>query len=217
MSGIRVLFLGPPGAGKGTQAQILEKRYGARQISTGDILRRHRSEGTPLGKEAQSYMDRGALVPDALIIEMFEEELGHTDAFILDGFPRTVPQAEALDALLTKLKLPLTAVILFKIARDELITRLAGRWTNPRNGRVYHELYDPPKVPGICDEDGGELIQRPDDKRETVEKRLAVYEEQTAPLVAYYEKRGNLRPIDAKQPVEAVTAAIVSALGSAVA
>ncbi|HXF33789.1 MAG TPA: nucleoside monophosphate kinase, partial [Candidatus Acidoferrales bacterium] len=125
---IRVVFLGPPGAGKGTQAQILEHQYGVRQISTGDILRRHRQEGTALGKEAQAYMDRGDLVPDDLIIKMFEEELGDgTTGFILDGFPRTVPQAEALDALLRKLNLPLTAVLLFGTERSELINRLTGR------------------------------------------------------------------------------------------
>ena len=212
---IRVVFLGPPGAGKGTQAQILEQRFGVRQISTGDILRRHRQEGTPLGKEAQAYMDRGDLVPDALIIKMFEEELGHTDAFILDGFPRTVPQAEALDALLAKVHLPLTAVLLFDMERSELIKRLTGRWTNPRTGRVYHELYNPPKVPAVCDDDGGPLVQRSDDRAETVSKRLDVYEAQTAPLVDYYKKTGLLVPIDAMEPVSAVTERIVAALGSA--
>lgn len=215
---IRVIFLGPPGAGKGTQAQALEQRYGARQISTGDILRRHRQAGTPLGKQAQGYMDRGELVPDKLIIEMFEEELGGGSAgFILDGFPRTVPQAEALDALLAKMNLPLTAVLLFKTERPELIKRLTGRWTNPRSGRVYHEVYDPPKVPGICDDDGQPLVQRPDDRIETVATRLDVYEKQTAPLIDYYEHSGLLVPIDAMQPVDAVTEQIVAALGSSIA
>ncbi len=216
---IRVVFLGPPGAGKGTQAQILERRYGVRQISTGDILRRHRQEGTPLGKEAQAFMDRGDLVPDALIIKMFEEELSDgSQGFILDGFPRTVPQAEALDALLARLALPLSAVILFDIGREELIKRLTGRWTNPRTGRVYHEIYDPPKRPGIDDDDGGPLVQRPDDRLETVVKRLDVYEAQTAPLVDYYSKKtGLLVTIDATRPVETVTQQIVDALGSSIA
>jgi adenylate kinase len=215
---IRVVFLGPPGAGKGTQAQILERRYGVRQISTGDILRRHRQEGTPLGKEAQAFMDRGDLVPDALIIKMFEEELSDgSQGFILDGFPRTVPQAEALDALLARLALPLSAVILFDIGREELIKRLTGRWTNPRTGRVYHEIYDPPKRPGIDDDDGGPLVQRPDDRLETVVKRLDVYEAQTAPLVDYYRKTGLLVTIDATRPVETVTQQIVDALGSSIA
>lgn len=213
---IRVVFLGPPGAGKGTQAQLLEQRFGVRQISTGDILRRNRQQGTPLGKEAQAYMDRGDLVPDDLIVKMFEEELGDgTRGFILDGFPRTVPQAEALDALLAKLHLPLTAVLLFAMERPDLIKRLTGRWTNPRTGRVYHESFDPPKVHGVCDDDGGPLLQRSDDRAETVSKRLDVYEAQTAPLVDYYKKSGLLVPIDAMQPVGDVTERIVTALGSA--
>jgi len=215
---IGVVFLGPPGAGKGTQAQILEQKYGARQISTGDILRRHRQAGTALGKEAQAYMDRGDLVPDDVIIKMFEAELGDgTKGFILDGFPRTVPQAQALDALLARLHLPLTAVLLFKTERPELIKRLTARWTNPRTGRVYNEISDPPKVRGICDDDGGELVQRPDDRPETVTKRLDVYEAQTAPLIDYYKRSGLLVPIDAMQPVEDVRKQIVAALGSSVA
>jgi adenylate kinase len=214
---IQVIFLGPPGAGKGTQAQILEQRYGARQISTGDILRRHRQEGTPLGKEAQAFMDRGDLVPDALIIKMFEEELGDgTKGFILDGFPRTVPQAQALDELLKRHGLPLSVVLLFKAERAELVKRLTARWTNPRTGRVYNEIYDPPKVHGICDEDGGELVQRPDDRPETVVKRLDVYDAQTAPLMDYYKSAGLLVSIDAMRPVEDVTKQIVAALGSSV-
>jgi adenylate kinase len=215
---IRVVFLGPPGAGKGTQAQLLEQRYGARQISTGDILRRHRQHGTALGKEAQAYMDRGDLVPDQLMIKMIEEELGGDQhGFILDGFPRTVPQAEALDALLERLRLPLTAVLLFAADRSELMKRLAGRWTNPRTGRVYNEVYDPPKKHGIDDEDGGELVQRPDDRPETVSKRLDVYDAQTAPVIDYYKKAGLLVTIDAMQPVGAVTENIAGALGSSIA
>ncbi len=214
---IRVVFLGPPGAGKGTQAQILEQKYGARQISTGDILRRHRQAGTALGKEAQAYMDRGDLVPDDVIIKMFEDELGNVaQGFILDGFPRTVPQAQALDALLERLHLSL-AVLLLAADRSELIKRLTGRWTNPRTGRVYHEIYDPPRKPGIDDEDGQPLVQRPDDRPETVTKRLDVYEAQTAPLVEYYGKKGLLVPIDAMQPAEDVTKQIVAALGSSIA
>jgi len=215
---MRVVFLGPPGAGKGTQAQLLEQKYGARQISTGDILRRHRRQETALGKEAQAFMDRGDLVPDDVIIKMFEAELGDgTKGFILDGFPRTVPQAQALDALLARLHLPLTAVLLFKTERPELIKRLTARWTNPRTGRVYNEISDPPKVRGICDDDGGELVQRPDDRPETVTKRLDVYEAQTAPLIDYYKRSGLLVPIDAMQPVEDVRKQIVAALGSSVA
>ncbi len=208
---IRLIFLGPPGAGKGTQARFIEERYGVRQLSTGDMLRRHRREGSELGRRAQSYMDKGELVPDALIIEMMAGELGET-GFILDGFPRTVPQAEALDDLLARLGQPLTAVVLFDADRDELVRRLTGRWTNPRSGRTYHIVYDPPKVTGIDDEDGGELVQRPDDREETVLKRLEVYDAQTAPLVDYYANTGLLTRIDAMRAVPEVTAEIVNAI-----
>jgi adenylate kinase len=214
---IRVVFLGPPGAGKGTQARVLERRYGARQIATGDILRRHRQRGSELGKQAQGYMDRGELVPDELIIKMFEDELGDLDGFILDGFPRTVPQAEALDTLLARLERPLTAVLLFDVAREELIRRLTGRWTNPRTGRVYHEISDPPKRPGICDDDGQPLVQRPDDRPETVTRRLDVYDKQTAPLIEYYKRTGLLVPINAMKPVDVVTEEIITAVGSGIA
>jgi adenylate kinase len=210
-----VVFLGPPGAGKGTQAQILERRHGLTQLSTGDLLRKHRSDGTPLGVAAQGYMDRGELVPDALIIAMMEEELDRAQGgVLLDGFPRTVAQAEALDELFArKNRRPATAV-LFDIDPTLLEDRLTGRWTNPRTGRVYNEKFAPPRVPGICDDDGGPLVQRDDDKPETIRKRLAVYREQTEPLVAYYDARGRLHRIDATQPVSAVTNAIENALYS---
>jgi adenylate kinase len=209
---MRLVFLGPPGAGKGTQARILEEQYGIRQISTGDILRRHRSEGTPLGLEAQGFMDRGELVPDGLIIRMMEQEVLCASGFILDGFPRTVPQAQALQDLLERLDQPLTAVVLFEADRDALVARLTGRWTNPRTGRTYHMVFDPPKVPGIDDEDGGPLVQRPDDQLETVLKRLAVYDEQTAPLVAFYDELGCLVRIDGMRAVEDVTRELVEAV-----
>ena len=208
---IRLIFLGPPGAGKGTQARFIEERYGVRQLSTGDMLRRHRAEGTELGKRAQSYMDKGELVPDELIIEMMEGEFGAA-GFILDGFPRTVPQAQALDALLGRIDKPLSAVVLFECDRAELVRRLTGRWTNPRSGRTYHTVYDPPKVHAIDDDDGGELIQRPDDREETVLKRLEVYDAQTAPLVDYYANTGLLTRIDAMLPAPAVTLEIVQAI-----
>jgi len=211
-TGIRLVLLGPPGAGKGTQAQILEQRYEIRQISTGDILRRHRLDKTPLGMEAQPYMDSGNLVPDPIVIAMMELELPRDRGFILDGFPRTVEQARALDGLLGRLALPLTAVVFFDSRRDDLIHRLTGRWTNPRTGRVYHTLYNPPNVAGVDDEDGGPLVQRADDTLETVTKRLDVYEQETRPLVNFYTKVGTLLHIDAMQSVSDVTTQIVRSL-----
>jgi adenylate kinase len=212
VSALRLVMLGPPGAGKGTQAQILERRYGVRQISTGDILRRHRAEKTPLGLEAQPYMDRGDLVPDSIIIGMMESDLPRDRGFVLDGFPRTVPQAKALDEMLARLGIPLTLVLLFACEREELIKRLTGRWTNPRTGRVYHAVYSPPKTPGVCDDDHGPLVQRADDTLETVTRRLDVYERETAPLIDFYGKTGLLAPIDAMQPVDGVTKQIISAI-----
>ena len=204
-----VIFLGPPGAGKGTQAQILQKTHGLTQVSTGDLLRRHRAEGTALGKAAQVYMDRGDLVPDALIVDMMEGELdAHAGGVLLDGFPRTVAQAEALDALLARKGRPQAIVVLFDISLDVVEDRLSGRWTNPRTGRAYNEKSAPPRVPGIDDDDGGPLVQRDDDKPETVRKRLSVYREQTAPLIGYYEPAGRLHFVDAALGVAEVAKAI---------
>ena len=211
--GIRLVFLGPPGAGKGTQAKALEDRYALRQISTGDILRRHVAQKTELGLQAKSFMESGKLVTDDLIIAMMEHELKGSDSFILDGFPRTVAQAEALDALLARLAMPLTAVLLFDADRDTLFARLTGRWTNPRSGRSYHMLFNPPAVAGVDDEDGGPLIQRPDDTAEVVSKRLGTYERETAPLIAYYEPRGILKRIDSLKPIDDVAGDVAHALG----
>ncbi|MGP6159167.1 MAG: adenylate kinase [Vulcanimicrobiaceae bacterium] len=212
---MRVVFLGPPGAGKGTQAKILEERFAARQISTGDLLRKNVAEGTELGRKAKSFMESGGLVPDDLIIAMMEGELATTDAFILDGFPRTVPQAEALDAMLRRLGKPLVAVLLFEADSDVLLRRLTGRWTNPRSGRTYHMEFNPPLEAGIDDEDGGALVQRPDDTAEVVSKRLTTYEAQTAPLIGYYEKAGLLVRIDGLAPIDQVTHEVLSALAGA--
>lgn len=211
-SALRLVLLGPPGAGKGTQAQILEKRYALRQISTGDILRRHRADKTPLGSEAQPYMDRGDLVPDAIVIGMMEADLPRESGFILDGFPRTIAQANALDGMLRRLEIPLTAAVSFSAEREELIRRLTGRWTNPRSGKVYHTLYSPPKVAGVDDEDGGPLVQRADDTLETVTKRLDVYDRDTRPLIDFYETAGLLARINAMRSVDEVTAQITQAL-----
>ncbi len=210
---MRLVFLGPPGAGKGTQAKILSERFAAKQISTGDILRENRAKGTELGKLAQSYMVGGALVPDEVIIKMIEAELEKDrGGFIMDGFPRTVAQAEALDALLQARKTPLDAVVLFNADRESLFTRLTARWTNPRTGRTYNAVTNPPRITGVDDEDGGPLVQREDDKPETVTKRLDVYDRQTAPLVDYYRHRGKLIGIDALASVDDVTRELISKL-----
>ncbi|MDP9111406.1 MAG: adenylate kinase [Candidatus Eremiobacteraeota bacterium] len=211
---MRLIFLGPPGSGKGTQARVLEQRYGARQISTGDILREHRTDGTDLGKRAESYMHSGELVPDDLIVKMIEGELDSSKGFIMDGFPRTVAQAEAFDELLARKNIALDAVILFDANREALVKRLASRWTNPRSGRTYNTLTNPPKTEGVCDEDGGPLVHRDDDEAETVVKRLDVFEEQTRPLVEYYRKGGKLLQVDALQSVDDVTHEITTKIES---
>jgi adenylate kinase len=212
---MRVIFLGPPGAGKGTQARRLHERFGIAQISTGDLLRGNLARGTKLGKEAEGYMHRGQLVPDALVIEMIAHELERArDGFVLDGFPRTVAQAEALDALLARRRSPLDAAIFFSGDRSALVARLAARWTNPRNGRTYNALTNPPKVAGVDDEDGGELVQRDDDCPETVAKRLEVYDVQTRPLVEYYRGAGKLVEVDALASVRSVAERIAAAVGA---
>jgi adenylate kinase len=205
-----LVFLGPPGAGKGTQAKILEDRYAHRQISTGDLLRVHRANKTPLGLEAQSYMDRGALVPDDLIIRMMEGELTNAADVIVDGFPRTVAQAEAFDALLT-VKGARAKAVVFDVDQAVLKERITGRWTNPRTGRVYHSKFNPPLRAGIDDEDGGPLVQRPDDTAEIVDKRLREYDENTAPLIDYYGRSGNAVHVDALGEIEDVTNEILKA------
>ena len=212
---VDIVLLGGPGAGKGTQAQVLQKHFGYRQISTGDLLRAHVNQGTELGKTAKSYMDSGALVPDDLIIKMVEGEL-KDDAVLFDGFPRTVLQAQALDELMTKRGRGLPGVVYFEIERPQLEERLLGRWTNPRNGRVYHEKFNPPQVAGIDDEDGGPLVQREDDKPETIKKRLDVFEAQTMPLVNYYESNDErFVAIDATQSMDDVTHELLHVIGVA--
>jgi adenylate kinase len=212
---MRLVFLGPPGAGKGTQARLLQDRFGLKQISTGDILRVHQARGTALGHQAERYMQRGELVPDALVIKMIEGELERLQSgFVMDGFPRTVAQAVALDAMLAGRGTPLNAAVLFKGDRATLIARLAARWTNPRNGRTYNAMTNPPKVAGIDDQDGGELIQREDDHPETISKRLEVYDAQTKPLVEYYRKTGKLVEVDALQSVETVADRIATTIGA---
>jgi len=206
-----LIFLGPPGAGKGTQAKIIEERFAHRQVSTGDLLRANRAKKTALGLEAQSYMDDGKLVPDDVIIRMMEQELTNASDVIVDGFPRTVAQAQAFDALLGRTGLTAKAVV-FDVEKAVLVERLTGRWTNPRSGRVYHTVFNPPKRAGIDDDDGGELIQRPDDTAETIEKRLREYDEKTAPLIEYYARTGRAVHVNALADISDVTDAIVRAL-----
>jgi adenylate kinase len=210
---VRLVFLGPPGAGKGTQARILEQRFGVKQISSGDILRANLAQGTELGLQAEAYMRRGELVPDDLVVAMIDRELQrHAGAFVIDGFPRTVGQAEALDRLLEQRGWPLDAAIHFQVGRETLIARLSSRWTNPRNGRTYNTLTNPPRVPGSDDEDGGELIQREDDRPETVAKRLEAYDRQTRPVYEYYSKAGKLIVLNALESVNAVAERVASVL-----
>lgn len=208
---MRLVFLGPPGAGKGTQARRLADRYGIPQVATGDILREAIASGSELGQRARAYVERGELVPDEVMLAVVEERLRRADAqrgFILDGFPRTVAQAEGLDRLLRRLGWRLDAVVLFEVPEEALVRRLAGRWTCPACGRVFHDVYNPPSTPGVCDADSTRLVQREDDRPETVRRRLAVYAEQTAPLVEYYRARGLLHRVDGSRDPEAVTDAI---------
>ncbi|WP_299226731.1 adenylate kinase [Sulfurihydrogenibium sp.] len=205
-----IIFLGPPGAGKGTQAQLLKERNGFIQVSTGDLLREAVKNQTELGKLAKKYMDEGKLVPDDLIISLIKEKLQeYADKnIIFDGFPRTIPQAESLDNLLFQLDKNIDAVILFKIEDEEVVKRLAGRRVCPSCGAVYHVIYNPPKIDEICDKCGTKLIQRDDDKEEVIRKRLEVYHQQTKPLIEYYKSK--IVEIDATDNPENIYNKIVS-------
>ncbi|MCL6521240.1 MAG: adenylate kinase [Firmicutes bacterium] len=215
---MQLVFLGPPGAGKGTQAAILARELGIPQISTGDMFRAAVRDQTPLGREAQRYMEAGQLVPDEVTIGIVEERLRADDCregFILDGFPRTVAQAEALDRILAAAGRPLERAVEFVIGEEEVVRRLAGRRTCPRCGAVYNVYTQPPQREGRCDRCGEPLVQREDDREETVRARLAVYRRQTAPLVDFYEAGGRLVRIDASRAPGEVTAALKEALGLA--
>lgn len=204
---MRLILLGPPGAGKGTQAKVLMEKYQIPQISTGDILRQAVKEKTPLGEEARVYMDRGALVPDQVIIGIIRERLQKPDCkrgYILDGFPRTVVQAEALRETLAGMDSSLDHVLSIEVMEEELIQRLSGRRTCKSCGEVYHIIYGPPKRDGVCDKCGGELYQRDDDKEETIKRRLRVYQAETAPLIDYYKGRGLLREIAGKGEIREI-------------
>jgi adenylate kinase len=207
---MRIVFLGAPGSGKGTQSQRLVERYGIPQISTGDLLRAHVRDGTELGKRAKAVMDAGKLVDDETILGMVRERLAQPDAargFILDGFPRTIPQADGLGAMLAQLGCPLDAVILFNVDPVKLVQRISGRRSCQDCGRVFNIHTAPPGTPPHCEQcnDKPRLVQRPDDNEATVARRLAVYEEQTRPLVDYYRGRGLLRELDADAGPDDVT------------
>jgi adenylate kinase len=212
----RVVLLGPPGAGKGTQAKLLQEKLAVCQISTGDILRTAVAEQTPLGKEAAQYINRGELVPDEVIVNLVAERLKEKDCqngFILDGFPRTIPQAESLDAILRQNGINLNRVLLVQVPQNVIVERLAGRRTCRSCGALAHVVFNPPKRDGVCDRCGGELYQRDDDREETISNRLKVYENQTAPLVNYYRGQGLLREIDGVGSVDEIRARISKALG----
>mgnify|MGYP001025035210 CR=1 FL=1 len=216
---MNVIFLGAPGAGKGTQGALIAERFGLTRISTGDLLRDAVRRGTPLGQKAKAYMDAGELVPDDVILGLVREVITHGEGakggILLDGFPRTIPQAEGLDALLCELGRPLDAVVVIDVPDEVLVKRLSGRRSCANCGAIYNIYFEPPRVPGICDVCGGALVERADDAAETVRRRLQVYREQTAPLIRYYEA-GPTRvyTVDGDAPVEEVQRAIVRALES---
>ena len=208
-----IVLLGPPGVGKGTQAKVLAEEIGLLQVSSGDLFRENLKNETELGKLAKSYMDKGELVPDDVTIAMIRERISRPDCkdgAILDGFPRTPAQAEALDTMLASLNSRVAVVPYISAEESVLVERISGRWTCRASGHIYHEKFSPPKQAGICDIDGSELYQRADDKAETVVNRIHVYLTQTAPLVDHYRQCGKLVEIDGAQPVERVTEELLS-------
>jgi adenylate kinase len=214
---VRIAFLGPPGAGKGTQARDLAQEWEVLHLATGDMLREAVAAGSPLGREAKGYMDQGALVPDDVIIRMMGERLGRADVgrgFILDGFPRTIAQAEALAKLLKDLGQSLDTVVYFDVSEPELLRRLTGRRVCRKCGHTYHVTSNPPRRDGVCDACGGELYQREDDREDTVKNRLEVYRRQTAPLLDYYRQRSMLTTVAGEGPLATIRDAIRAAAGA---
>jgi adenylate kinase len=212
---VRLVLVGPPGAGKGTQAQFVAAQFAIPKISTGDIFRANVSEGTELGVTAKKYMDAGDLVPDEVTSAMVRERLKEEDAvdgFLLDGYPRTVPQAETLDEMLDQMGKNLDVVLELVVDDEEVIRRLSGRRTCRSCGHIWHVDFDPPTREGVCDHCGGQLFQRDDDRPDTIRHRLEVYAEQTAPLIAFYAEKGVLVGIDATGPVDDVTERAIAAL-----
>jgi adenylate kinase len=214
---MRIVLLGPPGSGKGTQAKILTDRMGIPQISTGDMLRAAVAAGTPLGQEAKAVMERGGLVPDPVIVGLVRERIGQADCrpgYVLDGFPRTVAQAEALDRILAELGTPLDAVLSLVVPAEDVVERIAGRRTCKGCGRMYHIRYSPTATAGRCDACGAETYQRDDDREDTVRRRLQVHAEQTAPLERFYERQGLLRRVAGTGPVAEITERMRRTLGA---
>lgn len=214
---MRVVLIGPPGAGKGTQSRILQSTFGIPQISTGDLLREAVRTGTPLGKQAQTFMDKGELVPDSIVTNLVAERMQKPDCakgFLFDGFPRTIVQADAIAAELGRRNQQLDAVISIIVTRQELVERLSGRWICRSCQAMYHERFTPPKSSGVCDACGGELYQRSDDTAETVNARLEVYDRSTAPLLSYYRERTLLHDIDGMGTPEAIAQRITMTLKS---
>lgn len=210
-----IVLLGPPGAGKGTQAQVISHEMNLAHISSGDLFRENLKNQTELGKLAQGYMNRGELVPDDVTIAMVRDRISRPDCkdgALLDGFPRTPAQADALAEMLASLGAQVHSVPYISVPAEVLIERLGGRWSCPACGHVYHEKYNPPQKAGICDVDGAVLIQRDDDKAETVERRIRVYMEQTSPLIEYYRQKGLLIEVDGKQSIEEVSSDILKAI-----
>lgn len=212
---MNILFMGPPGAGKGTQAEAIVNEFGIPHVSTGDAFRLAIKQGTPVGLKAKEYIDQGLLVPDDVTVGIVRERLQQSDCekgFLLDGFPRTLSQAEALEELLSELNRKLTHVINLKVDRNKLLARLTGRRICKSCGSTYHVIFNPPKQEGVCDKCGGELYQRSDDNEESVGTRLDEYINKTAPLLQYYEEKGLLHEIDGEQEIDTVTKEIVSLL-----
>ncbi len=213
---MKIILLGPPGAGKGTQSKRLEKAHGLVQLSTGDMLRAERAAGTELGRKVQAIMDAGQLVSDDIIVDMIEKRIGAADCrngFVLDGFPRTVPQAEALDAMLARRNMKLDYVIELAVDEDALVDRIDGRFSCAKCGASYHERNKRPKVAGVCDVCGSkDFIRRADDNAETVKARLAAYHAQTAPILPYYRAKGILRQVDGMADIPEVTRQIETIL-----
>jgi len=210
-----IVLLGPPGVGKGTQAEILAEKTGLPHVSSGDLFRENIKNGTKLGNLAKSYMDKGGLVPDDVTIGMVKDRLSREDCTkgaILDGFPRTPPQADALQLMLADFHGGVNVVPFITAQPEVLIARASGRWTCRAEGHIYHEVFNPPKLAGKCDVDSSELYQREDDKAETVAKRINVYLEQTAPLIEYYRKKGKLVEVDGTKSIDEVTAELLNAM-----
>ena len=214
---MRLILFGPPGAGKGTQAQRLQAKYGPVQLSTGDMLRAELASGSDLGRKAKTVMDAGQLVPDDLMIDMIAKRIEQEDCrngFILDGFPRTIPQAKALDALLERKGITLDALIAIDVDDEELVTRVSGRFSCAKCGATYHDTLNPPKVDGICDNCGSrDFVRRSDDNAQTVQARLDAYHDQTRPIMDHYAKKELLKVIDGRRSIDQVTGDVEAALG----